>query len=88
LALKTDLVGTVASAIFAIVVVGFTSDGLLSGSICGNHQENKNQSEEAEIQGEFHRVAPVRVGADKATGAGCLKAGAAIAESLAQRTRD
>jgi hypothetical protein len=38
LALEPDLIGIIAAAILAIVVVGFASDGLLSGSKCGNYE--------------------------------------------------
>jgi hypothetical protein len=48
LALESDLIGIVAAAVFAIVVVGLALDGLLSGAQCGNHKKSKSYSEEAE----------------------------------------
>jgi len=48
LALESDLIGIVAAAVFAIVVVGLALDGLLSGAQCGNHKKSKSYSEKAE----------------------------------------
>jgi len=54
LALESDLIGIVAAAVFAIVVVGLALDGLLSGGKCGNNKKSKSYSEEAEERRESH----------------------------------
>jgi hypothetical protein len=66
LALESDLIGIVAAAVFAIVVVGLALDGLLSGGKCGNNKKSKSYSEEAEKGRESHELAPVRCCADDA----------------------
>jgi len=66
LALESDLIGIVAAAVFAIVVVGLALDGLLSGGKCGNNKKSKSYSEEAEERRESHELAPMRCCADDA----------------------
>jgi hypothetical protein len=66
LTLESDLIGIVATAVFAIVVVGLALDGLLSGGKCGNNKKSKSYSEEAEERRESHELAPVRCCADDA----------------------
>ena len=66
LALESDLIGIVAAAVFAIVVVGLALDGLLSGGKCGNNKKSKSYSEEAEKGRGSHELAPVRCCADDA----------------------
>ena len=66
LALESDLIGIVAAAVFAIVVVGLALDGLLSGGKYGNNKKSKSYSEEAEKRRESHELAPVRCCANDA----------------------
>jgi len=66
LALESDLIGIVAAAVFAIVVVGLALDGLLSGAKCGNNKKSKSYTEEAEKGRESHGLAPVICCADDA----------------------
>jgi hypothetical protein len=66
LALESDLIGIVATAVFAIVVVGLALDGLLSGGKCRNEKKSKSYSEEAEKRRESHELAPVRCCAEDA----------------------
>jgi hypothetical protein len=59
LAVHTNLIGIVATAVLAIVIVGFASDALLSRGECWDYKKNKSHSEKAEKRIESHELAPV-----------------------------
>lgn len=59
LAFHADLIGIVATAVLAIVIVGFASDALLSRRECWDYEKNKSHSEKAEKRIESHELAPV-----------------------------
>src|SRR5207248_6205178 len=61
LAVKSDLIGIVAAAVFAVIVVGFASDRLLSSSKRRNNEKCKSQSEEAEKRFDGHELAPRKI---------------------------
>jgi hypothetical protein len=48
LAIQADLIWIIAATIFAIFVVGFASDAVLSGGKHGDYAKNKGHSEKAE----------------------------------------
>jgi hypothetical protein len=59
LAVHADLIGIVAAAVLAIVIVGFASDALLSRGECWDYKKNKSRSEKAAKRVESHELAPV-----------------------------
>jgi hypothetical protein len=59
LAFHADLIGIVAAAVLAIVIVGFASDALLSRGERWDYKKNKSHSEKAEKRIESHELAPV-----------------------------
>ena len=59
MAVHADLIGIVAAAVLAIVIVGFASDALLSPGECWDYKKNKSYSEKAEKRVESHELAPV-----------------------------
>jgi hypothetical protein len=59
LAVHADRIEIVTTAVFAIVIIGFASDALLTRGECWDYKKNKSHSEKAEKRIESHELAPV-----------------------------
>jgi hypothetical protein len=88
LAVQADLIWIIAAAVFAILIVGFASNALLSRGKCRAYEKSKSHSEKAEKRIESHELAPVKFEDNSAEpGRASWKRRSMCALSVTQRER-